>query len=212
MEKNTGRMNSIYILENKINGKCYIGQTSHSFKQRFARHRSEANRNTITPFYNAIRKYGWDNFKQYIFNGIPDELLDYFETELIRKLNTISPDGYNLDSGGCKLKKHHEDTKKKIGESAKGRVPSEETRLKISIANKGKKRTDETKNKMRDRFIGKQLFLGKKHTNETKKKMSDTRKKLWENGIYSSHEYREKMRLSHLGIKTGKRNLKNNIY
>lgn len=63
-------------MENKINGKKYIGQTN-NFHQRMNAHKSDAfNKNSTAynyPLSYAIRKYGWDNFNNTIIEEIPDD-------------------------------------------------------------------------------------------------------------------------------------------
>lgn len=59
----------------------------------------------------------------------------------------MSPNGYNLNTGG-KNKRHSEETKKKISESNKGKKVSEETRKKLSESHKGHKVSEETKKKL----------------------------------------------------------------
>jgi group I intron endonuclease len=108
-------MATIYILENIINKKCYVGQTVKSFKKRLCRHIGSK-----YPIGNAIKKYGIENFKKYVYYGIPEELLDYFEVELIKRLNSLSPSGYNLTTGGNKNKHYSEETKKKLSELNSG--------------------------------------------------------------------------------------------
>ena len=51
----------IYIHINKINNKVYIGQ-SHNIQKRWM----PSNYKGCTKFYNAIKKYGWDNFQHKI--------------------------------------------------------------------------------------------------------------------------------------------------
>ena len=53
-------MYTIYKYENVVNQKVYIGQTSLTVEQRA---QTDGNNYKQCPrFYNAIKKYGWDNF------------------------------------------------------------------------------------------------------------------------------------------------------
>jgi hypothetical protein len=61
-------MGIIYILENKLNGKCYVGQTILTFKERFGKHRHS---NSIIG--KALQKYGSENFKEMLLENIPNE-------------------------------------------------------------------------------------------------------------------------------------------
>ena len=85
----------IYCHINKINGKRYIGQTHD-----YARRCFPSNYKGCTKFYNAIQKYGWENFEHVI---LEDNLTlveaNQKEEEYIKLYNTIE-DGYNLKSGG----------------------------------------------------------------------------------------------------------------
>ena len=49
----------IYCIENKVNGKKYIGQSIDIYN-RWKKHLQNANRGINTILYNAIRKYGKD--------------------------------------------------------------------------------------------------------------------------------------------------------
>ena len=61
----------IYMHKNKINGKVYIGQTSKSLDERCGKNGSGYI--GCIRFYNAIQKYGWNNFEHEI---IEDNILD----------------------------------------------------------------------------------------------------------------------------------------
>lgn len=128
-----------------INGKIYVGQTVRILAQRIKEH-------TIGKkglFARAIKKYGMLNF---VFEVIDtaDNRLDLNEKEIlwINKLNSITPNGYNLTVGG---------------EGCNGCVRSEETRLKMSNARRNI--SEEVRNKLRSAAIG------RKHTQESKDKM-----------------------------------------
>lgn len=99
----------IYKVTNKINKKVYIGQTSNSIKKRWVQHKSAARnaKNNSVVFYNAINKYGEDNFAIDIIYEVccdtKDELIDELndlEIYYISIYNSLIPNGYNLTSGG----------------------------------------------------------------------------------------------------------------
>lgn len=86
---------------NKINGKLYIGQTCRTkVEQRYGKNGNQYKKCPI--FYNAIQKYGWDNFKHIIlFDNLSKEMADILEKELIKKYKTTEIEfGYNLNNGG----------------------------------------------------------------------------------------------------------------
>jgi len=84
---------------------------------------------------------------------------------------------------------HSEETKNKMSQTRKGKVPSEETRNKIGERQKGKVIPEYQKNKIS------QSHKGKKHSEETKKKMSEMRK-----GRTLSDEHKKKLSESRKGI------------
>lgn len=103
----------IYLIENKINKKCYIGQTFRDITVRFKEHlrhsftykNNKRTKNKI--LYRAMNKYGVENFtckeiyKCYANNKESlRTLLNKKEIELISKYNTITPNGYNMTMGG----------------------------------------------------------------------------------------------------------------
>lgn len=97
----------IYRMLNKINGKSYIGQTN-NFKQRMRGHKSDAFCKTSysyeTPLSYAIRKYGWENFENYILESIIVEDYNYIDERerfYIKYFNSLSKNnGYNITTGG----------------------------------------------------------------------------------------------------------------
>ncbi len=203
-------MGTVYILKNKVNKKCYVGQTTKSFETRLKQHHQK--NNIISK---AIQKYGFENFDKILFEDVPEDQLDYLEQENIIKYDSISPNGYNLESGGHDNKHHCEESKKKMSESHMGQVPwmkgkthTEEAKEKISEANMGNTKwlgrhhTDESNEKNRDAHIGNTTWMkGKHHTDETKLKMSLAKKgkTTWMKGKHHTEEAKEKNRLAHLG-------------
>ena len=125
----------VYMHVNKINGKKYIGQTCQIPQRRWANGLGYIE---STKFYNAIKKYGWDNFEHIV---VQDNLTlneaNALEEDLIKKFQTtLDKNGYNLQSGGMN-KCHSEETKKKMSDAQKGRIFTEESKKKMSIKRKG---------------------------------------------------------------------------
>ncbi len=52
----------IYVITNQVNGKTYIGLTKRSLETRFREHKQSARIGHVTYLYNAIRKYGPEEF------------------------------------------------------------------------------------------------------------------------------------------------------
>ena len=102
----------IYIHTNKINGKKYVGQTIQRPEDRW---HGGANYRQCPKFWNAIKKYGWDNFEHEVIPALLEEL-DFLECEFIKKYDTVN-NGYNCESGGNKNKKLSKETRKKLSES-----------------------------------------------------------------------------------------------
>lgn len=89
----------IYVHVNKINNKIYIGQTKQKLNERFGL--NGRGYKGCRKFYNAIKKYGWDNFEHILlFDNLSLELANIIEAELIKKYDSIN-NGYNLTTGGC---------------------------------------------------------------------------------------------------------------
>lgn len=191
METND-RTYCVYVHTNKINGKMYIGQTCQKPERRW---NSGYGYRNCSYFYNAIRKYGWENFKhEVIASNLTLEEANKFESILIEKLDTRNPDkGYNLRTGG-KNGLLAEETKAKIkkavsGENAPmlGKHLSEEAKEKIRKARQGK-------------YCGKNNpNYGKHHSVESRKKMSESAKKR------CTDEWRLNIS-KHLKMKVGKDN------
>lgn len=80
-------------------GKSYIGQTVQSLAQR-AGH-SGKNYRDCPLFYQAIKKYGFQNFDVEILAMVPQEELDNAEIKYIEIFNTFN-NGYNKTTGGQK--------------------------------------------------------------------------------------------------------------
>lgn len=92
-EKNIG---VVYLIENLINGKKYVGKTFSNFGQRIAQHLNNLNKYELdSSLYKAMRKDGLENFNFRIleFQADPKALVEA-ETKYISKLDAID-NGYN---------------------------------------------------------------------------------------------------------------------
>jgi group I intron endonuclease len=157
-------------------GKSYIGQTN-NLKVRIRAHKRKSSKCTAISF--AIQKHGFENFTQEILKeNLTLEEANHWEEKLIAEHDTLSPNGYNLVTGGNN-KKHSADTiarmsaakknmsaetRAKMSEISKKRVFSEETRAKMSAARKGKKLSPET--------IAKLSEINSNRSSETRAKLS----------------------------------------
>lgn len=174
----------VHISPNK---KYYVGVTS--FSNPNIRWKNGYGYTKNKYFFNAIKKYGWDNFKhEIVAKDLTKEEAYNLEKILIKKLKSNDwKFGYNNSSGGEKsrlgvkaspetlekmryinLGKHFsEETRRKISEGLKGRPCSEETRLKIRNSQIGKRVSNETRMKLRKSHIG------IRQSEETKRKRAD---------------------------------------
>ena len=96
---------TIYIITNLINNKKYIGITCReNVNRRWIEHKSQARlrkEQKASLINRAIKKYGEENFKFEIVEKYKDisigELLQK-ESELITKIGSLAPNGYNIKS------------------------------------------------------------------------------------------------------------------
>lgn len=129
---------TVYLHINPKNGKVYVGITNQNAHKRWKNGHGYVK---CKKFYNAILKYGWNNFEHIILCKTNKDKALLLEKTLIRhyKNKNIS---YNITDGGedsipSMLGRHHtEEAKKKISDAGK-RPCSEETKRKIGLANKG---------------------------------------------------------------------------
>lgn len=184
-------------------GKSYIGVSASDDAN--IRWRNGAGYYNNRPFYNAIKKYGWDNIThEIIFSGISIDEAYAHEIELIAKFKTNNPIfGYNISEGGIggssgyhhtsetieKIrasnigKKRSNEFRKKMSKlktgipsTLKGTHLSEQHKQKIGDANRGHRHTEDTKRRISESTRGNKNCLGYKHTEETKQKMSKSHK------------------------------------
>lgn len=132
-QSSSWRCTGIYKITNKISGKCYIGQAV-DIRARLQDHVSSYKRGKQVVLYEAIRKYGINNFEVTIlviintFGKTQDEIkkeLNAQESFYINLYNSYK-NGYNMTPGGDSGRlgfKHSEDTIKKLKEAHKNYKP-----------------------------------------------------------------------------------------
>jgi len=95
-------MGIIYKATNKINNKIYIGKTIQTLNNRKKRHLYSSKIKKYY-FYNAINKYGFDNFNWEIIDSA-STIKELFDKEIyhiaITSAYTNNDIGYNMTSGG----------------------------------------------------------------------------------------------------------------
>ena len=168
--------NYIVYKHTSPNNKVYIGITSQNPIRRWRKDGSGYKLHTY--FYNAIQKYGWDNFKhEILYSGLSKEDAKQKEIEMISFFDSTNQNhGYNMSSGsesgsaGYKFTeeqkrhmsevhkgdkngmygKHHTDISKQKDKIAHLRQNlSQETIKKMSAAKNGKSRTKQSIEKQR---------------------------------------------------------------
>lgn len=176
----------VYKITNKINNKCYIGQ-SINIERRFEEHKY-TNRSS-KHLHRAIKKYGVDNFSFEIVEECKREQLSDKEKYWIKYYNSISPFGYNLTIGGdggntfqYRTEQEMQETKKKISQATSGekngfygKQHSEKTKDILRKCNIGKTLSEETKNKLSESLQNHYM------PDVAKQKISQATKKQWEN-------------------------------
>ena len=102
---------NIYVIENSLNNKLYVGRTSQSLKIRLKNHRACARRflrdNTAktTPFQKEMAKLGVENFSIRLLEKCSEALANERESFWTRELNSLAPNGYNYNLGDNQLSK-----------------------------------------------------------------------------------------------------------
>jgi group I intron endonuclease len=180
----------VYIHINKINGKSYVGQSS-NLQKRWRNNGEDYQKSPY--FWNAIQKYGWDNFEHIVLlDNLTKEEADLYEDYYINEYKSrYNENGYNIREGGSRGALA-EETKKKISKIMKdkglwkgdlnprhldplygerngmyGKHHTEETKEKISEALTGRKLSEEHKQAIRE-------FMNTKHPRAKKVRCIET--------------------------------------
>lgn len=159
-------IHTIYKFTNILNSKVYIGYTN-NIPRRLYYHKRNC-KIQKSAFYDAINKYGWDNFHfEIIYQSLDgDYCHNIMEEYFIREYHSHIDEGfgYNMTYGGDGQKNPSAETRWKIGTANRGKKRNplnEETKRKIGLANSKKKRTQQEKEHLR------QINLSKKQSEES---------------------------------------------
>ena len=131
------RIVGIYCFTHIESGRQYVGQ-SIDCADRFKSHTTP--RKGAAGIKGAIMKYGVEAFKWQILEECKREELNEREIYWIAQLGTLSPGGYNLNSGGGALTTFSKESKAKMSAAGKGKsnmkgkLHSEGTKAKQSEA------------------------------------------------------------------------------
>ncbi len=129
----------IYYIRNKQNNKGYVGQTIKTAKRRWQFHCSNAkhNKNQCLLLERAIRKYGLESFEIEILEKCTSiKTLNEAEVKWIQEKNTLTPHGYNIESGG-RNNKWTDDQKAKMRKIQNNRSPEWQANLKEGLKKRG---------------------------------------------------------------------------
>ena len=151
----------VYKHTNKIDGKVYIGTTSQKPCRRWKRGQGYKPKTagTTSYIYDAILKYGWDNFSHDIlFTGLTKEEAAQKEIELIAEYKSNQREyGHNIDKGGFSAGRMSKETIQKLKNVHKDKEANAERYHKISESRKGMKFSDEHRQHMSQANMGKRV-------------------------------------------------------
>jgi len=162
----------IYKITNNVNGKVYIGQTTKTLEQRKAGHLQDAKNGVNRHLYDAMRKYGFENF---IFEELckanSKSELNYLEAKYILEYDSVRT-GYNMGYGGDNNVMDSDIVKQKHDKIMR----TDDVRLKISKSMSEYRRnnpfTPSHRKKISDKLKGNKHFAGHHITEEHKEALN----------------------------------------
>lgn len=111
---------SVYVLRNTVNGMCYVGRTLDRYAtQRRNQHLNSSSRNPYIPL--DIAKFGHESFEfNIIHKGLFLKDADRIESQTVKRLDCMHPNGYNCTDNGKSTGRICEDSRRIRSESKKG--------------------------------------------------------------------------------------------
>uniref|UniRef100_A0A6C0DEF8 GIY-YIG domain-containing protein n=1 Tax=viral metagenome TaxID=1070528 RepID=A0A6C0DEF8_9ZZZZ len=190
-------MGYIYKITNMVNKKAYIGVTTETNpNRRWSNHKSHNRQGNGCPFLmKAFKKYGEESFKFEVLIICFDEDVFRFEEDYIKKYNTLSPNGYNVATGGKTNqsflgKTHSEETRKLLSENAKKHNKDPEVRERARRVAIEFNKTHDIGDLMRksekwQKALAEGRIGGHAKTEEGRKKISESLKKYYANNNHT---------------------------
>ena len=156
----------IYLVSNKLNGKQYVGQTINP-------HLPIGHGRILK---SAYKLHGKDNFTyEPICKNITNRAsLNAIERFWISVMDTVVPNGYNIDLGGSEGSTWTDERRKAVSIARTGKKLNRPLGSKSGM--KGKAYPEEGKRKLSEVMKGNKFALGKFPSEETKAKMSASQK------------------------------------
>jgi len=165
----------IYLWTHKNKG--YIGKWQGDEKSLLLRYHKEIKKKADRYVINAMIKYGIASFNFKVLEKCKTtKQLAMRERHWIKKMNTLSPYGYNLTAGGDGLLNPSKETREKMRNAKLGKPP----------ANKGIPCSKEKKEKLR------KANLGKIPSKSTRKKTSKKISLLWKDPEFRARNIKAK--------------------
>lgn len=90
----------VYVIQNLVNGKIYVGVTAGDLATRWKKHLSSAACNRRSKLYAAIKKYGPASFSSEVAAEFDSEDEAYKHEELLIRILDSRKNGYNTAHGG----------------------------------------------------------------------------------------------------------------
>lgn len=182
----------IYLITHIATGRKYVGQSIDIHKRWTVHSRGKCKMR----LGNAIALYGWSAFVAEIIEICDENSLNDSESKWVAFHDCVSPNGFNLTTGGGHFALS-EESKQKMSIVRTGKVFSAETTKNMSEAQRN--RSEEWADKLNKKRFGRSLSketrdkigassTGRKHSAEAKNKMSAARK-----GVVFSPETRSKL-------------------
>lgn len=192
----------IYALTHAATGRKYVGQ-SIDINYRIRYHSYAYGGQKIA---HSIRKHGFHEFSWEILELCAIEDLNAKEAYWIKQFCCISPNGFNLTTGGQQAQRISEETRLRMSQASTGRKQTDFTKQRLKEINCGRSLTQEHREKLSKSHIGHKPTAqtielrrlkntGRTHSDEAKLKMRKPR------SIPRSAEHCAKISASNTGRK-----------